>query len=92
MWESWRGGGLRPKEPALAKTPEIGTTAPDFTLPGVLVAGGAAERADYTLSAQRGKPLVLAFYPGDNTSVCTRQTRRWSLTEMRPPAWERPGS
>jgi thioredoxin-dependent peroxiredoxin len=73
MWESWRGGGLRPKEPALAKTPEIGTTAPAFTLPGVLAAGGTAERADYTLSAQRGKPLVLAFYPGDNTPVCTRQ-------------------
>jgi len=25
------------------------------------------------LSAQRGSPLVLAFYPGDNTTVCTRQ-------------------
>jgi peroxiredoxin Q/BCP len=57
----------------LAKTPEIGQAAPDFTLPGVSVTGGEAERADYTLSAQRGSPLVLAFYPGDNTSVCTRQ-------------------
>jgi thioredoxin-dependent peroxiredoxin len=57
----------------LAKTPEIGQAAPDFTLPGVSVTGGEAERADYTLSAQRGSPLVLAFYPGDNTSVCTKQ-------------------
>lgn len=57
----------------MAKAPEVGTTAPDFTLPGVLVTGGAAERADYALSAQRGKPVVLAFYPGDNTTVCTKQ-------------------
>jgi len=57
----------------MAKTPEVGTTAPDFTLAGVLLAGGTAEHADYALSAQRGKPVVLAFYPGDDTPVCTRQ-------------------
>lgn len=57
----------------MAKTPDTGTAAPDFTLPGILVQDGAAARGDYTLSAQRGKPLVLAFYPGDDTSVCTRQ-------------------
>ena len=57
----------------MAKTPEVGTIAPDFTLPGVLVSAGTAERGDYALSAQRGKPVVLAFYPGDNTSVCTKQ-------------------
>jgi peroxiredoxin Q/BCP len=57
----------------VAKSPKVGATAPDFTLPGVKLSGEQAERADYLLSAQRGKPLVLAFYPGDNTSVCTRQ-------------------
>lgn len=57
----------------MAKTPDVGTAAPDFTLPGVLVLDGNATRGDYTLSEQRGKPLVLAFYPGDDTSVCTRQ-------------------
>jgi peroxiredoxin Q/BCP len=57
----------------MAKTPEIGVDAPDFTLPGVVLSDGQAERGDYTLSAQRGKPLVLAFYPGDNTAVCTKQ-------------------
>ena len=57
----------------MAKTPDVGTAAPDFTLPGVLVPDGNATRGDYTLSEQRGKPLVLAFYPGDDTSVCTRQ-------------------
>lgn len=57
----------------MAKTPETGQVPPDFTLPGVEVTGGEARRADYTLSQQRGKPVVLAFYPGDNTAVCTRQ-------------------
>lgn len=58
---------------ALARTPETGQAAPDFTLPGVLLTGDDAVRADYTLSAQRGNHVVLAFYPGDNTAVCTRQ-------------------
>jgi peroxiredoxin Q/BCP len=57
----------------VAKTPDIGQAAPDFTLPGVLLTDGDAVQADYSLSAQRGGPLVLAFYPGDNTTVCTKQ-------------------
>ena len=57
----------------MAKTPEIGEAAPDFTLPGVTLTDGSAVVSDFTLSEQRGSPLVLAFYPGDNTAVCTRQ-------------------
>ena len=57
----------------MAKTPDVGQAAPDFTLPGVLLAHGEAAQGQYTLSQQRGKPVVLAFYPGDNTAVCTRQ-------------------
>ena len=44
----------------------VGDTAPNFTLPGT---GGAT----YALQQFRGKPVVLVFYPGDNTPVCTRQ-------------------
>jgi peroxiredoxin Q/BCP len=54
----------------MAATPDVGTAAPDFTLPGVSPSHG--ER-DFTLSAERGHPVVLAFYPGDETPVCTRQ-------------------
>jgi peroxiredoxin Q/BCP len=54
-------------------TPELGQQAPDFTLPGVVVRDGEATRADYTLSAAKGTPVVLAFYPGDETLVCTKQ-------------------
>jgi len=45
---------------------EIGTTAPDFTMP---TDGGGS----VTLSALRGKPVVLYFYPKDDTSGCTSQ-------------------
>jgi thioredoxin-dependent peroxiredoxin len=57
----------------MAKTPEVGEPAPDFTLPGVALADGQAVRGEYALSAMRGAPVVLAFYPGDDTFVCTRQ-------------------
>jgi len=42
---------------------EMGQPAPDFTLPGIQ----AGERRDYTLSEFRGRNVVLAFYPGDDT-------------------------
>ena len=57
----------------MAKTPDIGTSAPEFTLPAVTIVDGAAVYEDVTLSAHRGKTIVLAFYPGDNTAVCTKQ-------------------
>jgi len=57
----------------VAKTPEIGEVPPDFTLPGIELADGEVIHSQYTLSQQRGKPIVLAFYPGDDTTVCTRQ-------------------
>lgn len=47
----------------------IGDLAPDFTLPGV----HRGVRAEYHLAAQRGTPIVLVLYPGDNTAVCTMQ-------------------
>ena len=44
----------------------VGDPAPDFELPGT---GGKT----YRLSDYRGRKLVLAFYPGDFTAVCTKQ-------------------
>jgi peroxiredoxin Q/BCP len=46
-----------------------GEQAPDFKLPGI----ERGERRDFTLSEFRGRNVVLAFYPGDNTPGCTRQ-------------------
>jgi thioredoxin-dependent peroxiredoxin len=45
---------------------DVGDRAPDFELPGT---GGKT----YRLSDYSGKNLVLAFYPGDATTVCTAQ-------------------
>ena len=47
-------------------TVSIGDQAPEFTLPGT---GGR----NYSLADYIGKPVVLVFYPGDNTAVCTKQ-------------------
>jgi thioredoxin-dependent peroxiredoxin len=49
----------------------VGDTAPDFTLPGT------GERS-YSLSEYRGQPVVLVFYPGDNTPVCTKQLNSYT--------------
>ena len=44
----------------------VGDIAPDFTLPAT---GGRT----VTLSDFRGQPVVVVFYPGDDTPVCTKQ-------------------
>jgi thioredoxin-dependent peroxiredoxin len=62
----------------MASGPEVGGEAPDFTLPGLRLNGTEAEHASYTLSAERGHPIVLAFYPGDETPACTRQMCSYS--------------
>ncbi|MEU5657538.1 peroxiredoxin [Streptomyces sp. NPDC047737] len=62
----------------MASGPQIGSPAPDFTLPGGILADDTFDRGDYTLSAARGRSVVLAFYPGDNTTVCTKQLCSYS--------------
>ena len=49
----------------------VGDQAPDFTLPGT---GGR----DYSLAEFRGQPVVLVFYPGDDTPVCTKQLNSYN--------------
>jgi thioredoxin-dependent peroxiredoxin len=49
----------------MAKTPQVGEQAPDFELAGT--------DGRFRLSDHRGERVVLLFYPGDNTMVCTKQ-------------------
>ncbi len=49
----------------MAATPRVGDPAPDFTLEGT--------DGTFTLADHRGGRVVLLFYPGDNTTVCTKQ-------------------
>lgn len=53
--------------------PGVGELAPDFTLPGTLLRRGERTDDAYSLRAQIGRTVVLAFYPGDATPVCTAQ-------------------
>lgn len=50
---------------------QIGNNAPDFTLP-------SSDRSKVSLSAYRGKNVVLLFFPFAFTGVCTKE-----LCEMR---------
>ncbi len=45
---------------------QLATAAPDFTLQD-------GDGNSWQLSEQRGKVVVLLFYPGDETPICTRQ-------------------
>jgi peroxiredoxin Q/BCP len=47
----------------------VGEVAPDFTLPGIQ----DGVEGTWTLSDHRDGPVVVVFYPGDGTPVCTAQ-------------------
>lgn len=49
----------------------VGDVAPEFTLPGT---GGRT----YTLSQFKGQTVVVVFYPGDDTPVCTKQLNSYN--------------
>lgn len=55
---------------------EIGTPAPAFTLDGT--DGTPEGRRSYSLAEYLGQPVVLVFYPGDSTPVCTRQLNAYT--------------
>ena len=54
---------------------QVGTPAPDFKL-------SDGDGNEWQLSQQLGKTVVLLFYPGDETPICTRQMcslrNRWN--------------
>lgn len=52
----------------------VGDRAPSFELPGTL----DGQHRIHSLDEYRGRPVVLVFYPGDNTPVCTRQLNTYT--------------
>lgn len=55
---------------------ELGQPAPDFSLDGTDNTDQGRRR--YSLSDYRGRVVLLVFYPGDNTPVCTRQLNAYT--------------
>ncbi len=50
---------------------EVGLSAPDFLLP-------TDNRGDVRLSKLRGQPVVVYFYPKDDTAGCTKEAQAFS--------------
>ena len=51
--------------------PQVGDPAPDFTLP--------SDNGEISLLSLKGKPVVIYFYPKDDTSGCTKEAIAFSL-------------
>jgi peroxiredoxin Q/BCP len=58
--------------------PELGDMAPEFTLPWATKDSVGPADAPFRLAHQRGKVVVLAFYPRDFTSGCTAEMRTFT--------------
>lgn len=58
--------------------PEIGTSAPEISLPWGDRTGPGPVEQPFTVAAQRGRVVVLAFYPQDFTSGCTAEMRQFA--------------
>ncbi len=56
----------------------IGDLAPGFSLPGV--DGRNGEPVTVSLSSLLGRPVVIAFYPADDSPVCTAQLNEYTAT------------
>jgi thioredoxin-dependent peroxiredoxin len=54
-----------------SRHPGRGDAAPGFTLEGT-------PTGTYRLSDHAGEPVVLVFYPADNSPICTQQLRSYS--------------
>ncbi|MGI8654825.1 MAG: redoxin domain-containing protein [Pyrinomonadaceae bacterium] len=70
---------------AAAAAPEVGATAPDFRLPYATQEKIFLSPADQlALSGQRGKAVILAFYPADWSGGCTKEvcTLRDTFAEL----------
>jgi thioredoxin-dependent peroxiredoxin len=70
-------GGTGQPTAVLISGPEVGRMAPDFTLPWANKDGLGPADTPYQLWRDRGKTVVVAFYPRDFTSSGTTQMREF---------------
>jgi peroxiredoxin Q/BCP len=58
--------------------PEVGRRAPDFSLPWANREGVGPIESPYQLASDRGRTVVVAFYPRDFTKGCTAQLQTFA--------------
>jgi thioredoxin-dependent peroxiredoxin len=58
--------------------PDVGQRAPDFSLPWANRDGIGPIESPYQLASDRGKTVVVAFYPRDFTKGCTAELRTFA--------------
>jgi thioredoxin-dependent peroxiredoxin len=58
--------------------PEVGKRAPDFSLPWANQEGVGPVESPYQLASDRGRTVVVAFYPRDFTKGCTTQLQTFA--------------
>ncbi len=73
------GAGLSGQQPTavIAEGPLVGDRAPDFSLPWA-TRDGVGVGPLWSLSANRGRVVVLAFYPKDFTPGCQAQMKAFT--------------
>lgn len=75
---AWAQGEKGPPTAVIQGGPLVGRMAPDFTLPWANRDGVGPAESPYQLWRDRGKTVVIAFYPRDFTSGCTAQMRTFT--------------
>ena len=58
--------------------PDVGKRAPDFSLPWANREGVGPVESPYQLASDRGRTVVVAFYPRDFTKGCTAQLQTFA--------------
>jgi peroxiredoxin Q/BCP len=69
---------LGPPTAVMVSGPDVGRRAPLFRLPWANKDGVGPADQPYDLSLDRGKTVVLAFFPRDFTSGCTAEMRTFA--------------
>ncbi|HSJ75115.1 MAG TPA: redoxin domain-containing protein, partial [Gemmatimonadales bacterium] len=62
----------------LQSGPDVGQRAPDFSLPWANRDGVGPVESPYQLASDRGKTVVVAFFPRDFTKGCTAEMRTFA--------------
>ena len=73
-----KDSAVGPPTAVMVSGPDVGRRAPTFKLPWANKDGVGPADQPYDLTLDRGKTVVLAFYPRDFTSGCTAEMRTFA--------------